>query len=115
MWLTRSGSARLASRRLSTSTDSTVRIAMVGCGKMAEALADGLQTTFPRLDLHAHDINKPRSELFKSRFGATVHSSSSSAVEGANLVVLACKPQNIDDVGQALAGSIDEDAIVLSQ
>tara|TARA_B110001452_G_scaffold38787_1_gene29650 strand:+ start:351 stop:1253 length:903 start_codon:yes stop_codon:yes gene_type:complete len=114
MWLTRSGSARLASRRLSTSTDSTVRIAMVGCGKMAEALADGLQTTFPRLDLHAHDINKPRSELFKSRFGATVHSSSSSAVEGANLVVLACKPQNIDDVGQALAGSIDEDAIVLS-
>ena len=26
---------------------------MVGCGKMAEALADGLQTTFPSAEVHA--------------------------------------------------------------
>lgn len=87
---------------------------MVGCGKMAEALADGLQTTFSQLDLHTHDLNQARGDLFRSRFGATFHDSAHSAVRGADLLVLACKPQNIDAVGKSLAGSIDQSTIVLS-
>jgi len=87
---------------------------MVGCGKMAEALADGLQTTFPKLEVHAFDLNESRTELFRSRFGAVVHSSAGEAVRGADLLLLACKPQNIEAVGKELAGSIDESTIVLS-
>jgi len=96
------------------SSASTVRIAMVGCGKMAEALADGLQTTFPSAEVHAFDLNESRSDLFRSRFGAVVHSSASEAVRGADLLLLACKPQNIEAVGKELAGSIDESTVVLS-
>ena len=96
------------------SSASTVRIAMVGCGKMAEALADGLQTTFPKVEVHAFDLNESRTELFRSRFGAVVHSSASEAVRGADLLLLACKPQNIEAVGKELAGSIDESTVVLS-
>ena len=87
---------------------------MVGCGKMAEALADGLQTTFPSAEVHAFDLNESRSDLFRSRFGAVVHSSASEAVRGADLLLLACKPQNIEAVGKELAGSIDESTVVLS-
>lgn len=87
---------------------------MVGCGKMAEALADGLQTTFPSAEVHAFDLNESRSDLFRSRFGAVVHSSASEAVRGADLLLLACKPQNIEAVGMELAGSIDESTVVLS-
>lgn len=87
---------------------------MVGCGKMAEALADGLQTTFPMLELAVHDINTPRAKLFESRFGAVVHDDPRNAVEGADLVLLACKPQNISEVGTALLGSIGDNAIVVS-
>ena len=87
---------------------------MVGCGKMAEALADGLQTTFPKLEVHAFDLNESRAELFRSRFGAVVHSSAGEAVRGADLLLLACKPQNIEAVGKELAGSIDESTVVLS-
>ena len=87
---------------------------MVGCGKMAEALADGLQTTFPSAEVHAFDLNESRSDLFRSRFGAVVHSSASETVRGADLLLLACKPQNIEAVGKELAGSIDESTVVLS-
>ena len=87
---------------------------MVGCGKMAEALADGLQTTFPKLELHAFDLNESRADLFRSRFGAVVHSSASEAVRDVDLLLLACKPQNIEAVGWELTGSIDQSTIVLS-
>jgi len=87
---------------------------MVGCGKMAEALADGLQTTFPKLELHAFDLNESRTELFRSRFGAVIHSSAREAARGVDLLLLACKPQNIEAVGCELIGGIDDSTIVLS-
>ena len=99
---------------MSSSSEGTVRIAMVGCGKMAEALADGLQTTFSKLELHAYDLNEGRTDLFRSRFGAVTHGTSGEAVKGADLLLLGCKPQNIEAVGRDLAGSVGESTIVLS-
>ena len=107
------GHHRLRLRAMSSSSEGTVRIAMVGCGKMAEALADGLQTTFSKLELHAYDLNEGRTDLFRSRFGAVIHGTSGEAVKGADLLLLGCKPQNIEAVGRDLADSVGESTIVL--
>ena len=108
---------RQLSRRLSMSSSQSriaSRIAMIGCGKMAEALADGLQAELPGLSLCAADVNRHRALLFQERFGASVHESARDAVRGADLVLLACKPQNIAAVGKELCGHIDSETVVLS-
>ena len=90
----------------------TRKIAVLGGGQMAEALIGGLLASKVG-DPHvicATDPVPARRDLLKSRFGIQVSDDNAKAAGGADLVLLAVKPQVLPavlkDVGSALTGKL---------
>ena len=87
-------------------------IAFLGGGQMAEALIGGLlasKVSEPQL-ICATDPMAARRDLLKSRFGILVGEDNARAADGADLVLLAVKPQVLPavlrDAGSALSGKL---------
>jgi len=87
-------------------------IAFIGAGRMAEALLEGLlasQVAEPA-SLIATDVSAERRDLVKRRFGIRVTADNADAVAWADVVLLAVKPQSVDDVlddiGAGLSGRL---------
>ncbi|MBM2842270.1 MAG: proC, partial [Anaerolineales bacterium] len=75
-------------------------IVFVGPGVMAEAIVGGLiqRAGVPASDIGVAGPRPERLQEFKDRHGVRVDPDSRSAVAGASTVVLAVKPQTLDDV-----------------
>jgi len=92
------------------------RIAVIGCGTMGEAIVKGLL----RNDLIGAEklaISHPRPERraeLVERYGVGAHADNGEAARRRSLIVLAVKPQFLDDVVGNLAGNIDEGATVVT-
>jgi pyrroline-5-carboxylate reductase len=84
---------------------SVARLAIIGCGQMAEALIGGLLAAHvAEADaLFATDVNPERRDLLKRRFGIRVGPDNTEAASWAETVLLAIKPQILDDVLRELA------------
>jgi pyrroline-5-carboxylate reductase len=91
-------------------------IVFVGPGVMAEAIVGGLiqRAGVPASDIGVAGPRPERLQEFKDRHGVRVDPDSRSAVAGASTVVLAVKPQTLDDVMRHLHGAIPPQAVVLS-
>jgi pyrroline-5-carboxylate reductase len=92
------------------------KIAFVGPGVMAEAMVAGLinQKVVPAESIVASGPSKARLEELGDRFGIRSVSDNATAVEDADVVVLAVKPQRLDHVMAGLRGSVQSSAMVLS-
>jgi pyrroline-5-carboxylate reductase len=92
------------------------RIAFIGAGAMAEAVLKGLiaKTLVPPANLIAADVRPERGQDLVQRYGIRFTADNRSAVEGADIVVLAVKPQTLPDVLPDLSGRVPPDALVLS-
>ena len=91
-------------------------IAFVGAGNMGEALINGLlkaKTVSPD-QIRASDTREPRRNYIKERFGIQTFASNRDAVKGADVVVLAVKPQILDRVVDEIGPDIDVDSLVVS-
>src|SRR4029453_1274698 len=92
------------------------RIAILGCGKIGEALLAGLLSTgwrspdeiivTVRRDEHAADL--------RGRHGVTATTSNTEAVRDAAVVVIAVKPQDFDALLGEFGGSLSPDPTGLS-
>ena len=95
-------------------TDRT--IATIGSGVMAEAMIAGLlrgeQVTPDRI-VASHPRGDRRARL-ESDYGIRTTDANVTAVKGADIVVLAIKPQMLARVGRELAPALKEDQLVLS-
>ena len=94
--------------------DST--IATIGSGVMAEAMIAGLlraKLVDPGHIVASHPRGDRRDELVRS-YNVRAVESNLAAVEAADLVVLAIKPQMLRRVGRELAGSLHEGQLVIS-
>ena len=92
------------------------RIAILGCGKIGEALLAGLLTTGWR---NADEIvvtgrRDERLQELSQRHGVTATSSNAEAVSGAGVVVIAVKPQDFDVLLGEIGGLLSRDQVVLS-
>ena len=92
------------------------RIGIVGAGQMATALAKGLiQSNFAKPEeIRASDINEAARENFKKTTEAEAVASNTEVVADADLVILAVKPQFVPSVSKEVAGSVKQDAVVVS-
>mmetsp|Transcript_38796 Transcript_38796/g.77283 ORF Transcript_38796/g.77283 Transcript_38796/m.77283 type:complete len:312 (+) Transcript_38796:59-994(+) len=95
----------------SLSKDSSLckKIAVIGGGQMAEAILNAvIQDKIQSADtIHVYDINKERVKFLSARYGMTAAKSVQECVEGAEIVMLAVKPQNIDDLSAMLTEPVN--------
>ena len=91
------------------------RIALIGGGQMARALASGLRTAAPNADMVVCDINESQRRGFADVFSCRTTDNAAEAMAGnPEIVVLAVKPQNLDAVAKSLRGNIGESSMLLS-
>lgn len=90
------------------------RLAVVGCGSMGSAVVRGLlkQKWAPASQLVAS--HPRRAAALAKELGIDVVASNRKAAEGAEVVVLAVKPQILPEVLKELAGAVDAKALVIS-
>ncbi|NOT34340.1 MAG: pyrroline-5-carboxylate reductase [Candidatus Eisenbacteria bacterium] len=92
------------------------RLALIGAGKLGEALARGL------IDAQAIEASRivvtagsaERCEQLVTQLGVTAAKTNRDAVRGADVVLLAVKPQQVGPVLDDLGESIDKDALLIS-
>jgi len=92
-----------------------LKISFIGGGNMAEALLSGLiRSGHAPEQLTITDVRTDRLDELKQAYGVCVERDNAEAVAGAQAVVLAVKPQQIDGVLKGLAGKIGEETTVIS-
>jgi len=90
-------------------------IAMIGAGNMARALIGGLiARDHPAARLVATDPDAGARAEVERRFGIRTCADNAEAVAGADIVVLAVKPQVIDAVARSVADALDDEALVVT-
>jgi pyrroline-5-carboxylate reductase len=92
------------------------RIAILGCGKIGEALLAGLMTTGWRNsdEIVVTGRRDDRLQELTERHGVTATRSNAEAVNGAGVVVIAVKPQDFDVLLGEIGGLLSPDQVVLS-
>ncbi len=82
------------------------RIVFIGAGNMAEALVKGLRAAgVPGARMGVTDVRPERLAWFRDRYGVAGTADNAAAAAGADLLVLAVKPQQFDEVLPALCGA----------
>ncbi len=92
------------------------RIAFIGCGVMAEAIAAALLRT-GMVSVHqltGGEPNARRRQELLARLGMETVPDNARAAQGADLIVLAVKPQTLDAAMRDLAGVLQPEQVVLS-
>lgn len=90
-------------------------IAFIGGGNMATALISGLIRSGTRPDeIHVSEPNELASHRLQSEFSIQTHAGAAAAIESADVIVLAVKPQVMPVVLKELAGVVLTDQLVIS-
>lgn len=92
------------------------RIVFVGAGNMAEALVKGVLRAGLALPSHVTvtDVQEDRRRCFIESFGVQARASNREAASGADILVLAVKPQQMKDVMAEIRGALPDGALVIS-
>lgn len=92
-----------------------IRITFIGAGNMAASLIGGLCAQgVDKSALHASDPNAEQRQRIAHELGIATFEDNGAAVEGADVVVLAVKPQSMKSVCQALAPHLAANQLVVS-
>jgi len=91
------------------------RIAIIGAGNMARALVGGMIARGHRPDaIAAADPNAAARDSMQSQFGIQVFPDNQIAVDGADIVILAVKPQLIEAAATEIGGFLSAECVVVS-
>jgi pyrroline-5-carboxylate reductase len=97
-----------------TQTQPTQRIAVLGTGKMGEALLSGvLRAGKPPEDILATTRRAERGELLRERYGVEVVSNAEAA-ERVDTLILAVKPQDMQALLDEIADHVPAEQLVIS-
>jgi pyrroline-5-carboxylate reductase len=91
-------------------------VGIIGAGNMGEVLIRGLIQSgkVKKKDIIANDTNRERLAYIEKTYGARISSSNVKLVESASIVIIAVKPQNIDDLLEELSKSSHEEHLFIS-
>jgi pyrroline-5-carboxylate reductase len=92
------------------------KIAIIGGGKMGEVLAGGITAgkLVPAADVSVTDVVKDRLTYLKDRYGVKVSGDNETSAQGADIIILAVKPQMMAEVLAPLAKVVDKTKLVIS-
>jgi len=91
-------------------------IGIIGAGNMGEILIRGLiqSKKVNKADVLACDINQERLEYVSKTYGIKTAASGADLIKKASIVIIAVKPQNIDDLLEELSASSHEGHLFIS-
>lgn len=93
----------------------TPRIAFIGGGNMAASLIGGLRAQgASAASIRASDPGEERRAALEAEHGIATFADNAQALEGADIVVLAVKPQVMQPVCRELAGKVSSNQLVVS-
>lgn len=87
-------------------------ICFIGAGKMATAIAGGMVRNNIRTEIHAFDPSAAAAEQFCKATGGTAHPSPAAALEHADAILLAVKPQYLAEAVAAFKDSIGNRLVI---
>jgi len=91
-----------------------MRLGFIGGGVMAEAIIAGIRNASITADITVGEPVKERRDALIERYMVAATAQNAEAVDGADIVVLAVKPQQLDAVAAELAPLLDAEQTVLS-
>jgi len=97
-------------------TKSPIRLGLIGCGQMGEALLRGLlaaKLVAPESVL-ASDPDQERMKVIVQRYGIRAARDNRSAASGATVLVLAVKPQAVTEMFAQLRDAVSDRTLVVS-
>lgn len=92
------------------------KLAVIGGGRMGEALVAGLlgSELLEPEQIAVAEVDAERRQALAGRFGVAVDADAGVVAAGARAVILAIKPQQLDEVVSATADALPDDAVVIS-
>ena len=92
------------------------KIAIIGGGKMGSIIAQGLiaQKISPNKDIIVTDIDAARLEFLRKSMRLKVSQDNEKAVKGADIIILAVKPQNMAATLKEISSAVDKTKFVIS-
>lgn len=92
------------------------RLAVIGAGRMGEALVGGFIASglLEPSRIVVAEVDPGRGEAISERFGVRTTIDPAAAVSGAHGVLLAVKPQQVDDVARTLVAAMNDGVVVVS-
>jgi pyrroline-5-carboxylate reductase len=92
------------------------KVAIIGGGKMGSIIAQGLiaHKIILAKDIIVTDIDAARLEFLRSSMKLKVSQNNEKAVKGADIIILAVKPQNMAATLTEMSSAIDKSKIVIS-
>jgi pyrroline-5-carboxylate reductase len=93
-----------------------VKIAFIGMGNMGEAIISAVlrQGVAAPGEITGSDIKPERREYISQQYGVKAYSTATEAISGADLVVVACKPQDVATTTGEFAGQLTPDQVAIS-
>ncbi len=93
-----------------------MKIAFIGGGNMGEAMLSAVLSNgvAAAASISVSDIAEARRRYLNEKYGVSVTAGNLEAVSGADVVVLAIKPQNLAEVAAEIGGKLKADQLVLS-
>lgn len=91
------------------------KIAMIGAGNMGQALVRGLveKSVYPQ-NISIYDIDKKKIDALRREIALKTAKTSRQCVSLADVVILAVKPQILEEAITEISGSVGEGALVIS-
>lgn len=92
------------------------KLALIGGGKMGSALVNGIlsRDLIPAGNITVSDASKERREDVKKTCGVNVSDDNKKTIQGADIVILAVKPQNMAEVMEEIASVCDKSKLIIS-
>src|SRR3989339_676185 len=91
-----------------------MKIAILGGGNMGGAFAKGISKQLEKCEVVVSDKNSAKLNELKKRTNIKTVSNNVEAIKGANVVILAVKPQDFEPFLAELKGKIPAHAIIIS-
>ena len=88
-------------------------IGFIGGGNMAEAMIKGIRHSGMK-DIIVSEPREERRKYLEQAYAAKTTSDNREVVKDSRIIILAVKPQNMDDVTAGISGTITDDKIVVS-
>ncbi len=92
------------------------KLALIGAGKLGEGLLSGVLSSelLPASRLEATVAHEARANYLAEKYGVKAHTKNVQAVEGADLVLICLKPQQVRGFLQEVKKDLEKNALIIS-